>query len=383
MGFSCQMDLYLANSQKYAWFDNCNEQYLGKVTPKGTYEAWYENIAKEVVKYPLTAFATMCSFGAPLLQLVDLSSMFFHFCGKSSRGKTMLLQLATSVHANGIDPNVDGLNTFIEKWNTTNAGLETIARLFDGGMGAFDELHMCDDKQFAASIYTICSGTSKQRFTRKESGKISTPEKHAWKFLALSSGEQSGFEKLSRNDTENATLGRAIRFADIPVTGQIFTDFEGVALEPVEAEKLASKLKEECGVNFGHAGRDFVQQLLQLADSKESLKAEIDKEIQVIFDRLTDGIDLQQEERRLMRHFAMIAVAGNYAVMFDILPMTEQRVFDTVCHVRDLWLSEMEHFHQQKAKKDDVAQVLAAWLSKNMTKFYPQYEPKAKANCKG
>jgi uncharacterized protein (DUF927 family) len=378
-GFFMPDGLYLADCKKYAWFDNCDEQYLGKVMPKGSFDAWYENIAKEVVKYPLTAFSTIFAFGAPLLQILDLSTMFFHFFGKSSRGKTLLLQLATSVHANGVDPNSDGINTFIEKWNTTNAGLEILARLFDGGMGAFDELHMCDDSEFKKSIYTICGGTSKTRAT----GGGNAQTKHAWKFLALSSGEQSGFEKLSKNNTTDATLGQAIRFADIHVAGQIFTDFDGNELDDIEAETLAFKLKEECGLNFGHAGRKFIQALLTLKDSKESLKAMLEKDMQQMLEKLTVDIELKPEERRLMRHFAMIAVAGNYAVMFDILPMTEQQVFDAVVHVRNLWLSEMEHFHEQKAKKEDYAQMLKTWFSKNMTKFYSQYEPKPKSGCKG
>jgi uncharacterized protein (DUF927 family) len=252
-------------------------------------------------------------------------------------------------------------------------------RGFDGGMGAIDELHSCDDKVFSDVIYSISNGSSKARST----GTGEAQKQYDWKLLGLSSGEQSGFEKLSRHNTENATLGRAIRFADIPVTGQIFTNFDGEVLDIKEAGALASKLKEECGANYGYAGRDFVQQLLQLGDSKESLKALIEKDMQEMFDKLTAGIELESPELRLMRHFAMIAVAGNYAVIFDILPMTEQRVFDTICHVRDLWLSEMEHFHQQKAKKEDYTQILRTWLSKNMTKFHPQYQPKATANCKG
>jgi hypothetical protein len=122
---------------------------------------------------------------------------------------------------------------------------------------------------------------------------------------------------------------------------------------------------------------------LQLADSKESLKALIEKDMQDMFQKLTDGIDLEAEELRLMRSFAMIAVAGNYAVMFDILPMTEQRVFDAVVHVRDLWLIEMEHFHQQKANKENYVQMLRNWFSKNRAKFVSQYEPKPKSTSKG
>lgn len=111
-GFFMADGLHLANSKKYIWFNSFDENY----TPKGTYEAWYENIAKEVVKYPLTSFSMICAFAAYLLQILDLNTMFFHFGGRGSKGKTMLLQLATSVHANGSDP---GGNSFIKTWNSS------------------------------------------------------------------------------------------------------------------------------------------------------------------------------------------------------------------------------------------------------------------------
>jgi uncharacterized protein (DUF927 family) len=371
-GFFMPDGLYLADAKKYAWFDNLGEQ----VIPAGTYEAWQENIARIAVKYPITTFAMCCAFGAYLMQILGERTVFFHFHGRGSKGKTTLLQIATSVHANGADPSDD---SFIQSWHSTNAGLETLARVFDGGMGAFDELHTCDEKQFANSIYTICNGTSKVRAT----GNGNAQQKHAWRFLALSSGEMSGFDKLSKNNTKDATLGRAVRFADIPVTGEIFTTFEGDEIDTKEGGVLASKLKKECALNFGHAGRKFIQELLKLGDSKKPIQEMLEKDVQEMFDKLTAGKDLGAAELRLMKHFAIIAVAGNYAVMFDILPMTEQRVFDAVVHVRDLWLSEMEHFHQQKAKKEDYAHMLKSWLFKNMTKFQPLTDHTPKSGCKG
>ena len=370
--------LYLKDTKKYIWFDATNDSYLKQVTPAGSYEKWKENIGSVAVKYPLPAFSLIYALSAPLLQLIDLSTMFVHFYGNSSRGKTLLLQLATSTHANAIDPNVGG-NSYIQNWNTTNAGLENMARLFNGSIGVFDELHMCDDKQFAQSIYTICSGSSKTKAT----GNGNAQKKHDWKFLALSSGEQSGFEKLSKSNITFATLGRASRFVDVLVKNQIFTDFDGNELESIESEKLATKLKEECGLNFGHAGRDFVQQLLNLADSQEQLKKLIEQEMSIMFDKLTAGLTLKNQERRVMRNFAMIAVAGNFAVMFDILPMTEEQVFATVSHVRDIWLKEMEHFHSQKAKSEDYTVMLKRWLAKNINKFSALTDPEPKNNCKG
>jgi uncharacterized protein (DUF927 family) len=370
--------LYLADTKKYTWFDEAEERQLKKVTPAGSYQEWKDNIASEVVKYPFPAFALIYAFSSYLMQIIELSTTFMHIYGHSSRGKTLLLQLATSVHANATDPNM-GESSYIAKWNTTTAGLESIARLFDGSIGVFDELHMCDDKQFSNAIYTICSGSSKTRATAN--GKAQ--KKYEWKFLALSSGEQSGFEKLSGYNIADATTGKAIRFIDIAVPKQMFTDYDGNELGSEEANNLATKLKEECSLNFGHAGRDFVQNLLNLGSSQEELKALIEQDMKRMFDKLTADLTLKNEERRIMRTFAMIAAAGNFAVMFDILPMTEDQVFSAVSLVRDIWLKEMAHFHNQKAKSEDTAFVLKKWIDKNMSKFYALTDPTPKNNCKG
>jgi uncharacterized protein (DUF927 family) len=377
-GFFLADGLYLADTKKYIWFDECDERQLKKATPAGSYQEWKDNIASEVVKYPFPAFALIYAFSSYLMQIIELSTTFVHIYGRSSRGKTLLLQLATSVHANAADPNM-GESSYIAKWNTTTAGLESIARLFDGSIGVFDELHMCDDKQFSNAIYTICSGSSKTRAAANGRAQ----KKFDWKFLALSSGEQSGFEKLTKTNIAEATTGKAIRFIDIAIPKQIFTDYDGNELGSEEANNLATKLKEECSLNFGHAGRDFVQNLLNLGSSQEELKALIEQDMKRMFDKLTADLTLKNEERRIMRTFAMIAAAGNFAVMFDILPMTEDQVFSAVSLVRDIWLKEMAHFHNQKAKSEDNAFVLKKWIDKNMSKFYALTDPTPKNNCKG
>ncbi len=132
--------LHQADGEKFTWFD-CGEEHLAKVTPKGSFQAWQDKVAKVAVQYPFTAFSLMTAFGAPFLQLLKLNTIFFHYYGRSSKGKTTLLQIPISVFANGADPNFDPEGSFIDKWNTTTAGLELKARFYNGGIAAFDELH--------------------------------------------------------------------------------------------------------------------------------------------------------------------------------------------------------------------------------------------------
>jgi putative DNA primase/helicase len=272
----------------------------------GTYEGW-QDIAKEAVKYKLPAFAMISPFAKTVAQILETPALLVHFYGYSSIGKTLLLQLATSAYANAGDPNVG--NSAIKKWNTPSV-LDNAT-----GMLVLDELHMASDKAFFNVVTQIQANG-----------------------LILSAGEQSMVDKFSKALSVGTTTGKLIRVLDIHLKGQIFTDFEGNELLSLEAEKLAIKLKELCGLHYGHAGLDFTQQLSNLAYSK----AVIQQEVQVMLEKLVDGMELVPEVRRAIGMFAMIAVAGNYAVQFGILPMTEQNVFDALVYVRDLWLSEMK-----------------------------------------
>jgi hypothetical protein len=288
----------------------------------GTYEGW-KAMAKEAVKYKLPAFAMISPFAKTVAQILEAPALLVNFYGYSSIGKTLLLQLATSAYANAGDPNVG--DSFIQKL--------TSLELLDNttGMLVVDELHMASDKEFFNAIYMKSGNVS--RSSMRGNGTY----KQQRKFLILSAGEQSMVYKFSKAFSVGTTTGKSIRVLDIHLKGQILTDFEGNELASLEAEKLATKLKELCGLNYGHAGLDFNQQLSNLADSKVIIQ----EEVQVMLERLVDDIELVPALLSSMRMLAMIAVAGHYAVRFGILPMTEQRVFDTVVHVRNLWLSEI------------------------------------------
>jgi putative DNA primase/helicase len=273
----------------------------------GTYEGWKE-IAKEAVKYKLPAFAMISAFAKTVAQILEAPALLVNFYGYSAIGKTLLLQLATSAYANAGDPNIKS-NSAIKKSNTQSV-LDNAT-----GMLVLDELHMMADKAFSNAV------------TQSQANG-----------LILSAGEHSIVDKFSKALSVGTTTGKLIRVLDIHLKGQLFTDSEGNELALLEAEKLATKLKELCALHYGHAGFDFNQQLSNLADSK----ALIQQDVQVMLEKLVDGMELAPEVGRAIGRLAMIAVAGNYAVRFGILPMTEQNVFDAVVYVRDLWLSEMK-----------------------------------------
>jgi hypothetical protein len=102
-----------------------------------------------------------------------------------------------------------------------------------------------------------------------------------------------------------------------------------------------------------------------------------------MFAKLTTEIVLGTEEMRVMHHLAMIAAAADFAIQFDILPMTRERAMESIFYVRDLWLGEMKHFHQQKAMTEDTVTILKAWLIKYRHTLIDVKSTQAKPNSKG
>jgi hypothetical protein len=286
----------------------------------GTYEGWRE-IAKEAVKYKLPAFAMISAFAKTVAQILEMQTLLVNFYGHSAVGKTLLLQLVTSIHGNTCNTGVG--NSAIQKWNSPSVF-----------MSALDELHMVSDKEFSNLIFKLVGDIDKMR----SKGKYPKPQWFSADEQILGADEQLVAHKL--NKTSNLTIS----LMDIHIKSQLFTDFEGNELASLEAKKLATKLKAQCALHYGHAGLDFNQQLSNLADSK----ALIQQDVQVMLEKLADGIELVPEIYNTMKMLAMIAVSGNYAVQFGILPMTQQNVFDAVAYVRDLYFLKVKRNNSKR-----------------------------------
>lgn len=375
-GFILPDGLYTSNGKKLVVYEDTSREL--PLNLAGSYDVWKEQIAAEAVKYSLPTFALCVAFSSMLFPFVDIGTIFVHFYEESSKGKTLLLQLAASIYGNASDPRNAAAKSLISQWNATPAGLQGMAALYNGSIALLDELHKCADKDFPNAIYALCGGIEKTR--AKSNGKLQQAK--TWVFPGLSSGEQSGREKIARSK-EEATLGRLIRFLDIKVVGQMFT-----GLNDFDAGALATELKSLCATHFGHAARDFMAKLLALAPDHEALQVMIQSEWQALYKELCPT-DLARTEMRVMHHFALFALAGKLAVRFGILPMSEEAVMKSVAEVRDIWLEEMKGEaaklaeEARKASAPDFVGMLKAAIIGGIHRFSTTDDAKPKANVLG
>jgi uncharacterized protein (DUF927 family) len=176
-----------------------------------------------------------------------------------------------------------------------------------------DEVGEADGRDFGRTIYQLAGGQGK---TRMRADSTMAPPK-IWRTLVLSSGEVSTSEVLE--SAGNAVQGgQTVRLIDLPASDPVTND--GIILDIPEGLShgaLIDALKKACGTHFGSAGPAFVRALLQggLLDMCAQLEVALEETVQ---DLLPPGA--QGEMKRAAKRFALVAIAGEFAIEAGILP---------------------------------------------------------------
>lgn len=320
------------------WHDNCyvlpeivygqskdNEQivlqslyHAGLYQTGGSLEDWQE-MAELCVENYILCFALSCAFAGPLLSIAGLEGGAFSLEGDSSCGKTTALKVAASVWGN--------IN-HLRGWRTTDNGLEGAAALHNDNLLILDELSQVKARVLDEAIYMLANGTGKAR-----SGKDGTLRKSQyWLALVLSSGELGLADKLAE-DGRRARAGQDVRFCGVPVEKSDIIHLHSMT----DAGELVRRIIELCSVNYGHAGRLYLQKLTMpenLEHLRNSLRKELDDIVKSYCQKDTDS-----QVMRVAMRFALAGYAGKLAAEWKILP----RDFDAISYAKicfDRWLEK-------------------------------------------
>lgn len=207
------------------------------IKPKGSFNAWLNMINSCVIGNTPLEFALAVGFTSVLIGrmglLLDNESLFIHFCGESSSGKTTAAYLMASVAGS---PNIqdDGL---LRTWNsTTNAAMKTLVNNFGYPM-IFDEFSMRKETDVSSLIYMLTSGREKSRMKKDRS----LQKTESFRTTIVSTGEVSILNKC------NGNTGLEMRLLEV----------NNVAFTP--DSKTAEKIKKVCSANYGHAINKFAK----------------------------------------------------------------------------------------------------------------------------
>ncbi|MFD2112117.1 DUF927 domain-containing protein [Thiorhodococcus fuscus] len=298
----------------------------------GTLEDW-RALMEETRGHHLQTFCLCTAFAGIFLSLSGTESGGFHLYGVSSRGKTLCLQLACSVHGNAAAPNQDaGAPSLLNSWSTTNNALELIANTYSDTILAIDELGVRENG--VTPVYALLNGQGKARMTRS----AQMQELKRWNIMVLSSGEIP-MHTQSPDRRRPVMQGELIRMIDIPIED----------LSPPDSADVAERLKSGCATVYGTAGPAFVQKVLNTfkgtdtENSETELRRNLTEHVEEVRDELRDflalqGVDLHAHHWRALKRFALVAVAGLWAEN-DVLPHTEEEIMEAVRAVLIAWVN--------------------------------------------
>lgn len=228
-------------------------------TSNGTLKEWVEEI-KDYRKNNIFRFILSSSFSAPLISILKHRIFIIYNYANSRAGKTAALHSALSVFGN---PNELRLS-----FNTTTVGIERISSYFADLPLALDEKQVNTSKANVEQlIYMLGNGVGRIR-----GAKIGGIQKmNKWHNLILATGE----EPLANEDTNTGVATRALEIEGSPFNYD---------------EESASKMYEITNKQYGTAGREFINILLNKysADNFQVLKEKFN-ETKSKLKKLTDN----------------------------------------------------------------------------------------------
>ncbi|MFG0323810.1 DUF927 domain-containing protein [Pseudomonas sp. zjy_15] len=264
---------------------------------RGNLEGWKVEVAAKCEGNPVLTLAIGCALAGPLLSLVGVLGGGVHLVGDSSSGKSLAQLIGSSVWG---DPGI-----FAASWDMTKGGLEIEASSRNDTMLPLDEIKRADPKRVQEMAYSLANGQGKGTMTRDREarGKLS------WRLLALSSGERSLSEHAAISGNA-AHAGAELRMVDVNAGTRTHRAFD--ELHGLEGADFHRQLTVAVGANHGHIGPAFVEKLLASDDRPGLLEDFAGIRAQFVEDNAQAG--------RVADRFSVIALAGEMAIAYDLLP---------------------------------------------------------------
>jgi putative DNA primase/helicase len=290
--------------------------------PRGTLAGWQEGVARLAVGNPLLILVLSASFAGALLKKCHITEGGgLHFYAHSSTGKTTLFTAAASTW---------GGENYRRSWRATANGMEAAATLFNDGVLILDEISECQPRDIGTIIYALGNGYGKQRANRSGAARGVA----RWQTFILSNGEKTVATAMLE-DGLRTKGGQEMRLLNIPVNR-----IDPITGKPTAWDTLhgftsgaafSDGLKAAASQHHGHAGRAFLEKLTRttddLAESLRDLKA-------VPAFAIEGG---EGQEHRAAGRFALIALAGELAIEWGIVPWAPDTALKAAAKIFATW----------------------------------------------
>lgn len=293
---------------------------------RGTVEDWRRHVGALCIGNSRLLFCVSVPFAAPLLHLIGAESGGFHLRGSStdgsSSGKTTAQRVAAAVC---------GPPDFLDRWRTTDNGLEATAELHNDAPLILDELGQMEPRAAGEAAYMLAAGAGKVRASRNGDGR---PIKR-WRLLFLSSGE-IGLTQHMEAANKRARAGQEVRMAEVPAdAGAGLGCFEDLHDDP-DGGAFALRLTDAAASYYG---APFVAFVRALVEHRAELPRIVRRERDLFVSDALRGIkDPSGQVRRVAQRFALVAVGGELATAEGITGWPEGAAYDAAASCFADWL---------------------------------------------
>ncbi|GEM_PF-2345505 len=221
-------------------------QIVSALTPAGSAEEWLAAV-RQAQEFPRVMLCLYAALVPPLQPVLDVPNFIVDLCDDTSVGKTTTLEVAASVWGR---PQGDA-GGLVKAWNQTKVFAERYASLMNHLPIFLDDSQTADHRTVAATLYLVANGVGRGRGAQK-GGVQRTGH---WRTVCLSTGEAP---------LTAATEFGGARARTITLWGSPF------GRQP--RGETVRELKAAVAANHGHAGPQFLQELLRIRDQWDKLR---------------------------------------------------------------------------------------------------------------
>ena len=306
------------------------------LTPKGTFDNWYNMYLEEVKGSLLLELAVVFGISALVTSFlkhkhdVEFAGIIFSFTGQSSTGKSTAAALAVSVAGNP----TKGNETLFRSWNATRNALEGYLSNNFGIPIVFDELSSATFKDTTGLLYSITEGQGRQR--SNVHGEVKTPKN--WGTSVISTSEYSIFNDSAQND--------GLRVRTIEINEQFTTNATN-----------ADNIKKAVALNYGHVLPLVAKYLINREDEVIQW---FYKEVDWFEAKLKD--ETNNTGIRMFKRYAVITTSAK------ILGRVLSTDID-IANIRDYFIDYHTHTVSERSLADKAIDVIIQFVAQNRGKF--------------
>ena len=291
-------------------------------TVSGSFEGWQE-LSRLIEPHSLAVLAFSCAFSGQLVTPLAIESGGFHIYGTSTDGKSTITKASCSVWGNP--------KHISKSWRTTDNALENEAELRNDSFLNLDELRQATPKAVSDIVYMLTGGQGKARSTKAGKNK----DTKQFGLMYTSTGEITLEDHLRRGNIE-LDAGLLLRFAHLSSdAGKGYGVFECINYGSNSSD-VGNRVNELASKHYGHAG---IKWLEYLTSDKDAVMQQAQKLLESFVEQHTQTKNGQAN--RVLRRFALVAVAGEMATLAGITGWQQGRAFEAVAQCFNTWLGSL------------------------------------------